>query len=414
MKLFTLTSDLHSELARTAAREQFIKDIEAAMGQEFHICDADFSSYGEAPGEEFIYVRTGGTEGIFKSLFCKDGKPAVPEPVRLLASGRSNSLAASMEILSYLNLHGVKGEILHGSAQDIAERILHPCVSRPSGEAPAGVLAVSPRQVLAGRRYAVIGHPSDWLISSDVDYARAKEALGAELIDIPMEELLSEISRHEHPAVDLPALNVPKYGRPIPASDLEQSLDIYGALRRLTEKYSLSGLTVRCFDLLTAVHNTGCMSLALLNSEGFTATCEGDVPAMLSMALAREVSGVSGFQVNLSRIEKGECLFAHCTVPLDMVKSWVYDTHFESGIGVAVHGEMEPGPATLFKLSPDCSRMFVREVGLVCNRYGDKLCRTQVVVKGEGLDDYFLRCPIGNHHIIIPGHRAGDLEILLS
>ncbi len=413
--LYTLTSDLHSELARTASGEPFIKSIEDALGEKFDVRGADYSAYGTR-GCELIYVRTGGTEGIFRSLFVKDGTLRIPEPVRLLTSGLSNSLAASMEILSYLNLHGVRGEILHGSPEYIAGRIRdgESPQAAASGQAPGTVSPVNPGRILRGERLGVVGRPSDWLISSDVDHARALDVLGLELVDISMEELLEETLRHEHPAVDLPALNVPRYGRPIPESDLSDSLDIYGALSRIIRKYRLDGLTVRCFDLLTAVHNTGCMSLALLNSEGSVATCEGDVPAMISMAVARKLTGCSGFQANLSRAWEDKLLFAHCTVPLGMTRSWVYDTHFESGFGVAVHGEIPEGPVTIFKLSPDFRRAFIREGEILRNEYGDKLCRTQVVVRSPGAASYFLREPIGNHHILIPGSHAVELSEMLG
>ena len=414
--LYTLTSDLHSELTRTASQEPFIKDIEAALGERFDVKGGDFSTYGTL-GDDLIYVRTGGTEGIFKSIFVKDGALRIPEPVRLLTSGLSNSLAASMEILSYLNLHGVKGEILHGSPEYIAGRIRagasSAAVSR-QGSAGHLVSSVNPGRILEGERLGVVGRPSDWLISSDVDYVRAKEVLGLELVDIPMEELLEEIARRSHPDVDLQALNTPKYGKPIPESDLAASLDIYGALLRLIAKYRLNGLTIRCFDLLTAVHNTGCMSLALLNSEGFTATCEGDVPAMISMAVARKLSGCPGFQANLSRAWDDNLLFAHCTVPLSMTGRWVYDTHFESGFGVAVHGEIPEGPVTLFKLSPDFGKAFICEGEIQRNEYGGNLCRTQIVVKSPGAASYFLREPIGNHHVVIPGLFGKELKEMLN
>ncbi|MBQ4021560.1 MAG: hypothetical protein II613_03315, partial [Bacteroidales bacterium] len=216
-----------------------------------------------------------------------------------------------------------------------------------------------------------------------------------------------------HPAVELPPLNAPKFGNPIPAGDLDVALDIYGALLRIIARHRLDGLTIRCFDLLGTVHNTGCVALALLNSQGYTATCEGDVPAMLSMAVAREVCGQSGFQANLSSIDGDRLLFAHCTVPLSMVRHWVYDTHFESGFGVAVHGELPCGPATIFKLAPDFATAFIAEAELTRNCYEGRLCRTQVILKAEGLAPYFLTAPIGNHHVILTGSHADALRRVL-
>ena len=406
--LYTLTSSLHGEMAPDPRQEPFIREIEAAIGAAFDCRGDDFSGYGLGDSPELIYIRTGGTEG----LFLEKVAPVLsgPEtkdlrPVRLLASGQSNSLAAAMEILSWLRQRGIAGEILHGSPAAIAARIRDFAAPPVIRGAETDVFAPGDR-ILAGKRFGVIGRPSDWLISSGVDYAAAKERLGAELIDIPIDELVAEARKHgpiPGQPTRLKPLNEPKYGRKIDAGDWQGAVAIYEALKVLVARYRLDGLTLRCFDLLTALHDTGCLALAMLNAEGVTATCEGDIPAMLSMAVARALTGKSSFQVNLSRIEGDRMLFAHCTVPLDIVQDYCYDTHFESGIGVAIHGQLPEGPVTLFKLSPDFRRVFRREARLVANPYDDCLCRTQVVVEAPGAAAYFLQNPIGNHHIIVPG-----------
>ena len=440
MRLYTLTSDLHGELAHNAHNEQFIKDIEEAIGETFDYRESDFSDYGAAG--DVIYVRTGGTEGIFRQVF--EGHEGAR--VRLLTSGQSNSMAASMEILSWLNQQGLDGEIIHGSVKEIANELMryYPSSVRTT---PSLVRRFSGRKLLAGKRFGVIGKPSDWLISSSVDYAKARKTLGAEIIDIPMTEFLSAVkgqeallsvsrgrpwprewegptpsgvggmseakvseSRAFWPQA-LKELNDPKFGKSLTDKDMEGALKIYAALKQIVAKYRLDGFTLRCFDLLTTVHNTGCLALSLLNSEGIIATCEGDIPAMLSMAITRIKYGKSGFQVNLSRISGGNFLFAHCTVPLDMVSDYCYDTHFESGIGVAIHGILPVGPARLFKLGADLEHCIDERVNIIDNPYGNNLCRTQVVVRSwadrdkevgkEALRNYMLHEPLGNHHILI-------------
>jgi L-fucose isomerase-like protein len=144
-----------------------------------------------------------------------------------------------------------------------------------------------------------------------------------------------------------------------------------------------------------------------LNAEGVVAGCEGDVPAMLTMAITHALLDVSGFQANPSQInpETGEMLFAHCTIPLNMVERYELDTHFESGIGVGIRGFMNLGPVTVFKVSGDLKRSFIAEGELVRNQAKPDLCRTQQVIQlTDNLQaHYFLTQPIGNHHIITPG-----------
>ena len=65
-----------------------------------------------------IMVESGGSEGYFLKVFDK-----LKEPIVLLTFGNSNSLAASMEILTFVQNQGKKGEILHGSNEYIASRI---------------------------------------------------------------------------------------------------------------------------------------------------------------------------------------------------------------------------------------------------------------------------------------------------
>lgn len=381
--IYTLTSALHDEKAVTVVTQEFLKSI----GTEYELKGNDYRDYGTS-NLSLIYVRTGGTEGLFKQLL-PELQSRSSRPFYLLTSGKSNSLAASMEILSYLRQHDIKGEIIHGSAAYIAQRIkLLDTIEQACRR-------------LQGARLGVVGEPSDWLISSHADKTAVMERLGITLVDIPMQTLLDKVSD---------CLTM------IPA--MAGAERIYDALKEIVDMYRLLGFTLRCFDLLTAVKNTGCLALAKLNSEGYVAGCEGDVPAMLSMMIVRSLLGISGFQANPSNInpETGEMLFAHCTIPFDMVERYEYDTHFESGIGVGVRGYMKEGPVTIFKLAGDLSRYFVAEGTLVRNQAKPDLCRTQQVIQ---LSDkcqtaYFMTNPIGNHHIIMPGHQRDLIEGLLN
>ena len=389
--IYTLTSTLHDEKAVSAVTSEFLE----SLGITYDLKGPDYSDYGTCD-LSLIYVRTGGTEGIFKSLL-PELQAKSRRPFYLLTSGKSNSLAASMEILSYLRQHDIRGEILHGSTAYIAQRI-----------SLLAMVEQAQRQ-LQGARLGIIGQPSDWLISSHADQQTVLERLGIELVDIPIEELLSTI--------DMKGVETVTDQVGIQQS-IPGALKIYEALKTIVESHHLQGFTLRCFDLLTTVKNTGCLALAKLNAEGYVAGCEGDVPAMLSMMIVRSLLGFSGFQANPAHInpETGEMLFAHCTIPLDMVMEYEFDTHFESGIGVGIRGFMKEGPVTIFKVSGDLTRRFIEEGELVRNQSKPDLCRTQQVIRlsDPSKTSYFLTAPIGNHHIILPGHHKDVLEELLK
>ena len=367
--IYTLTSELHDEQALSTVTKTFLESI----GIPYELKGSNYADYGQSC-LSLLYVRTGGTEDMFRRLLPElQGRS--DRPIYLLTSGKSNSLAASMEILAYLRQRDIKGEIIHGSADYIARRLRQLMRIEEA------------RRQIRGTRLGIIGRPSDWLIASHADKSIAKRQLGIEIKDIPMHELLDAV---------------------------QERGDIYEALKAVIANNQLQGFTLRCFDLLTTVKDTGCMPLARLNAEGYVAGCEGDVPAMLSMMIARSLTGVSGFLANPANInpETGEILFAHCTIPLDMVERYELDTHFESGIGTGVRGFMKEGPVTVFKVSGDLSRRFIAEGYLVENQSKPDLCRTQQLIRlsDKSRVAYFLTDPIGNHHIIMPGHQKELLE----
>ena len=393
--IYTITSGLHDEAAVSRLSDAFLAGVFPEGGFTFK--GSDFSDFGTHT-LDLIYVRTGGAEGIFKALL-PEMLARGTERFYLLTSGKSNSLAASLEILSYLRQQGLQGEVLHGSDAYVAERI-H--ILEKVQEA---------RARLKEMRIGVIGQPSDWLIASQADPIALLDKLGVRMEEVPMEELLVEIGKASGEPAPAEQEMAPKVREAYPGA-----VKIYNALKVLVERHGLDAFTLRCFDLLTTVGNTGCLALACFNSEGVPASCEGDVPALVSMMTAHALTGVSGFQANPARIDvqTGEILFAHCTIPFNMVEDWRFETHFESGIGVGIHGIFPKGPVTVFKVSGDLKRHFAAEGELIGNQYEQNLCRTQVIVRLNPADArYFLTDPIGNHHLILPGHCKPLLEELL-
>ena len=304
MKLYCLSSSLHDETRSEVVRDPFIRSFAESLAEELIFAD-DFADYDSR--DSIIYIRTGGTEGLFKSVFCPHGETVIPggAPVRLLASGQSNSLAASMEILSWLEQQGLEGLILHGDTASpnplpkeevINEAVytplsvsmvftpppgqwsLHPLrfnglytpswLPRLSGESNpryrgtetpvcrgratplSGSRNAAQSAPLAGKRFGIIGKPSDWLISSDVDYEKVKVRLGCELVDVDIRELVDVVrsmtaTEHHEPPASLHPLTRPGFGRAIDSEQLQLAADVYDALKMLIGRYALDGLTLR-------------------------------------------------------------------------------------------------------------------------------------------------------------------------
>lgn len=356
-------------------------------------------------GTPIFFIETGGTEEEFKKIFTQ-----FKEPYFLLATDANNSLPASLEIATFLRNNGLKFKLFHGKPEEVREALKSDEISKISVNC-RGFLKTN---ILKGQRFGIIGRSSDWLIASDVNYKECTRKMGATLVDISSEEFLLQIKQAK-PKLD-PIIFEPLLNEKVDHETLDGALQIYAAIRDLISKYNLDGITVRCFDLLNSVKNTSCLALAMLNKDGYIATCEGDVPAMLTMAMVRKLFHESSFQVNPSYINQKEkyAYFAHCTLPLDMCLSYKFDTHFESGIGIGIKGRLNLGKVTIFKINKNLENYEVFEGKIVENLNRINLCRTQIkIVFDEDISEMF-SLPNGNHLVIFYGAHKQELVEILS
>ena len=360
--------------------------------------------------EDFI-ISTGGVENIFLDLLKRN---LVGTNVTLIADGRFNSLAASMEILTYLNNNNIKAFIAYGSNEEISARLKeHPNVDFVNEQCGSAVLSLS------GDKIAVFGEPSDWLIASNVDRDFLKQKFNIDFVDIPLDTLFRRFSLIDDNMVEFLATDfqaVTSRGETT-ERDLLDSLKIYLAINQICQENNCTCATVRCFSIIEKLKATGCLALALLNDEGIDAACEGDLQSLLSMILVRRVTGMPSFMANPSAMSKDNhtTTFAHCTIPTTMCRRYGFRSHFESQCGLAVAGEFSPSEVyTIFKWGGEkLDRFFVEEAISVVAPSNENLCRSQLTLNFYN-PEYMLNNPIGNHHIIVKGAFADKLRTALK
>ena len=381
VNVFPLVSSLHSQDKINENTKNLLGELMSAGDVEFNVTSLDDLYDSDLA---LILIQSGGSEGLFLENFSK-----LKAPYYLLTYGNNNSLAASLEILSYLKDNNLDGEVLHGSNEYIIDRVKF----LAKGEVKY--------------RLGVIGKPSDWLIASNVNYDSAKRLHGIDLVDISIDEIRTRYAE---------SINDYNLSFDYDKDEIDKALRLHKVLEGVKTDYNLDGLTIRCFDLLGDLKTTACLSLALLNKEGIVATCEGDIPTMVSMHILNKITGQRGFQANPSRIdvEGGKMILAHCTLPLDMVDKFYLDTHFESGIGVAVKGYLKEEKVTIFKLSRNLKDYFVASGRILRNLEESNLCRTQIEVAVDNSINYFLTRPYGNHHVVIYGDHKAEIDEYMS
>lgn len=353
--------------------------------------------YKEDSDLPLILVQSGGSENEFLKMLTK-----LNGPYYLLTYGSNNSLAASLEILTYLKNRYLEGEVLHGDIEYIKGRIRE---LASSYKEKANSLKLKKKKEV---RLGVIGEPSDWLISTNVDREVINSKFNISLVDIETDEI-EKLYKDKN--LKFFRKDEESYLR-ITNNELEKAYRLYRCLDLLVKKYKLNGFTIRCFDLLSSLKTTACLALSIFNNRpNFIATCEGDIPCMIGMYIAKTILCSPSFQCNPSKIDakKDEIILAHCTLPLCMCQSFRYNTHFESGIGIGIKGELMCGDITIFRLNNKFDKIFVREGRIEENLSRDDLCRTQVVCNVENIKE-LLQNPLGNHLLIVYGKYKEQLE----
>lgn len=382
LKIYRLRSTLANEESVKKFNDAFLRDLDIECVEE-----------DEDQDNSYVLIESGGTEALFVKIL-----PLLHPHIVILTSSENNSLPASLEILAYLNNKGYSGEILHGDGYNIKKRL----------EALKTVKKATNDLVHLGS----VGKPSDWLIASSVEDDVLKEKIKANITYITYDEFISEFEKKDYKVTpriqELLDIN--------DSRDLRDALFVYGTLKRLIKKYDLEAITIRCFDLIDLKKTTACIALALLNEEGIPATCEGDQTTMVGMYLVQKYLHKPSFQTNPSWIDetRNEIIFAHCTLPFNMTKSYILTTHFESTLGVAIQGIVPEQEVTIFRLDQSLNKAFVRVGKIDANLNSSHRCRTQIKVHFlENISD-LLTNPLGNHHLIILGNHQKDLVNIMQ
>ncbi len=401
LNLITFASYLHDAAVIQSAHAGLLTELE----KHFAVNIVDYKNISSLGKNDFkiLFIATGGVEQLVVDTFDR-----LSQPVILLADGLQNSLAASLEISSWLSGQQVQSEILHGEPEAIIARIqtLHSNFKA--------------QHVLAGTRIGVIGTPSSWLIASGVSYSHAQQKWGVSFVDINMQRVYDyyeQISDGE--VMELSESFTTKASACYEASpeDIMKAARLYKAIRRICEEEKLSALTIKCFSILETKATTGCLALALLNDEGIVAGCEGDLQSIFTLVVAKAVTGQTGFMANPSMINPrtNEMTLAHCTVGLAQTESYIIRSHFESGIGVAIQGVLPLGEVTVLRFGGvGLDSYFLSAGQLFENTNNTNMCRTQVRVKLNHPVDYFLTNPLGNHHIVIQGNHEDKLKYFFN
>ena len=397
INLITFSSVINKTANHRTGHETILTELEKHYTVNF----IDSKDIAKLSKNDFslIFIATGGVERMVMRCF-----ESLPRPVVMLADGNQNSLAAALEISSWFRSRGMKSEILHGNTFSIIKRIEQLYTNFKAQFA------------LSGARIGVFGAPSSWLISSNVDYLLAKRRWGIEYVDISLDrvyEIFDRITDDEvgESCAEFAANALAcQEGSP---EEILKAMRLYRALKDICIEENLKALTLSCFRMIERTGSTGCLALSLLNNDGILAGCEGDLQSVFTLLAIKTLTGETGFMANPSMINanNNEIVLAHCTIGTKQTEQYIIRNHFETEMGIAIQGLMPIGEVTVIKCGGESlDEYYVSSGFLIENTSYLNMCRTQVRVRLDTSTDYFLKNPLGNHHILILGNHANVIH----
>lgn len=248
-----------------------------------------------------------------------------------------------------------------------------------------------------GSRILAIGGPGAWSQPLDVVMKVVGEKYRLDIQDVPYSDLGEIIAeaKKDRSLVRNAGARAEEYLKDsgitleVDRKYVENCFVLEEIFIRLMNKFGCRAITVNnCMGTIMPIaETTACLTLSLLNDEGYLAFCESDFVVVPSGILMANISGKPSFLNDPTYPHDNVITLAHCTAPRRMDGKKTEParilTHFESDYGAAPKVQMRLGQ-TVTNIMPDFS--FERNVGLagtiVDNPMLD-ICRSQIDVRFE-------------------------------
>ncbi|MFP4409300.1 MAG: hypothetical protein ACLFPW_12335 [Spirochaetaceae bacterium] len=335
---------------------------------------------------EALYIVPGYMEAIFPRLVA-------------LRALELNSAPASMDLYAVLK----RGELpVH--------------LVRTPEELVARVRAWRGVQALRGSKLLMVGKPEPWVISVSRRYADYESTFGIELETVGHEQLKARFDAIERSAAEARAeeylSSATELVEPTADAVIEASRLVL-AVEELMEETGALGLAVACFNLISVLGTTSCLTVSMLNdSDRWIGACEGDLDSALTLMLVKTVTGKPGWIAN-PNLQRDETVnFVHCTAALRLGGSphaYRLRSHHESGTGVSPEVELPTNEqVSLVRFGMKEGKLTIQR-GRALTPAREPSCRTQLRVDLGEVDEY-LNNVLGCHQVIVYGDVRKELS----
>ena len=246
-----------------------------------------------------------------------------------------------------------------------------------------------------GTRIVAVGGPDGWGPSGRNAPDLARDRFGFDIRTVTYDELgqLLQAARADAKAVRLARERADAYLRAAGVSlETERAFVDNGFLldavfRGILAKAEATAFTINgCMGTVMPIsETTACLSLSLLNDDGYLAFCESDFVVIPSGVLLAGISGRPVFLNDPTYPHDGIITLAHCTAPRKLDGTTLEParimTHFESDYGAAPKVEMRKGQRITNILPDFKEERWIGVGGEILDSPFLPICRSQIEVR---------------------------------
>ena len=286
---------------------------------------------------------------------------------------RLNSLCGANLAAYVLRRRGNAAEFVHadpataGAAVRVERALELAAAAEPAPPAvPVGAVTDTElgRRIVSmfsGDRIGVIGEPPPGFEPCDGDPVRLHELTDIDVDNVSIDVLFEHADAVEDPVRQAATRRVRdsmSVDDDVAAAGLDESVALYGGLRRLAADHGWTAVATRCWPECMATYGGAvCTPMAMLTENGIPAVCEADMYGAATALILHHVAGTDPFLADLVDVDDVDdtSVLWHCGVGstnlADPTVPVVAITHPNRHRALANQFALRPGRVTIARLS---------------------------------------------------------------
>ncbi|MFD3157859.1 L-fucose/L-arabinose isomerase family protein [Haloimpatiens sp. FM7330] len=326
-----------------------------------------------------------------------------------------NSMTAFNMFTSFLYKYKVSFNYVFGNVED----------AKVQKGIKDNIEALKVNKKLRNSKFCIIGGRAPGFYLSNVDELRFRKEIGPEIVYYSLAQLLNDVKELDEAIIKEVVEEINKTGRVTSSSEaLEKTARVYLAIKKFIKSNNVQAFTIKCWPEMQSLYNFApCTVLSKFNSEGIMASCEGDIPGLVTMYIQNILTDKSVFFADLVNVnDNGTVKLWHCgCAPYKLAcdeKKIEFTQHptIKNGIGMSVEFEMNKGRLVMCKFKEDDEKyklLIAPGTGVKEDRV---LTGNQADIKFDADNEKLLRCIVENgiehHYSIVYEDIVDKLEVL--